>query len=699
MDDRHTFQTAQSGQPPGAVGQPGRPAGHIAAWRQDVLAAGVLGLLGTAAAYLNVNIPHTELFIEGRFAFGFIGFALLRRWWLALALALLLCAVGEHKVSLLTAFLANLVYTIPNLIVIRTVHARFLASLRSPVWYGAAWMALVLLSYQVLTQPGIGLVLAVLRDQSPWATISGVMLGQPLLIESILVGIVSTAGMVTLRTVRALAHREHELDVTLDSIGDAVIATDERGRITRMNPMAQMLTGWSLADARGQPVQRVMTLINSETGEPVPDPVARVLLEGRTVGLANDTTLVARGGRETRIADSAAPIRERDGTLLGTIMVFRDVGAAHDAHDALVDSKRQLDFALDTARMGTWDWDVASGRVRLAGWQAALFGFPATTASVPVDAFQERVHPDDWADTWGQATLTAAEGTGFDLTFRVMAADGSERWLRATGKAVPDAAGITRRVIGTAQDITDNRLQQAQLQNTIDALTQSNIELERFAYIASHDLQEPIRNMVAYAQLLSQRYGDRLDDDAETFLGFIVDGAKRMQALVLDLLDYSRVSSAERAHGPVALDEVVSVALDNLRLLMEGSEARIAVGPLPRVQGDPMLLISLMQNLLGNAVKFRRPTVSPEISVVGREEGDAVVVEVCDNGIGIAAEDRDKVFQVFKRLHAAQAYPGTGIGLAVAKRIVERHGGRISVEGRQGPGCCFRVVLPRAAGP
>lgn len=693
----------------GPSGEAGRNPGYPGTWleglppppslRSDLVLFGLLGALGVVASYISVNIPHTEVFFEVRFAFGFMGFALIHRGWLALGLALVLCLAGEHKVSLLTAFLANLVYTLPNLALIRFVHGRILERTSSLLLYGAGWFALVLVCYQIFSTPGVGLILAWLRNEALVPFAVEFWRTQPYLIESVLTAIISTAGLVVLRSYRAVAHKQHELDVTLQSIGDAVIATDTNGRITRINPEALALTGWTAEAALGRPVDDILTLFNSRTRAPVETPVARVLAEGRTVGMANHTTLRARDGTERQIADSAAPIRDTDGEMLGIVMVFRDVSPQYAAHEALLHSKRQLDLALDSAGMGVWDWDVATGMVALGGWQADLLGFEPGLTEVDVQAFESRVHPEDWEETWAASTL-AAQGSeqgpnDLDITFRVLREGGGFRWVRTVGRAIRGIDGAVTRVIGTAQDVTERVAGEEQLQCTVDALTRSNMELERFAYIASHDLQEPIRNMVAYSQLLSQRYGPHLDDDALTFLGFIVDGAKRMQALVLDLLDYSRVSSRGRPLAAVDLNAVVGFARENLREAIHDSGASLDVDPLPVVQGDHMQLVSLMQNLIGNAIKFRRPDVAPVIRIRGAVREDrTVIVEVIDNGIGIPAADRDRVFQIFRRLHSARDYPGTGIGLAIAQRIVERHGGRIGIEDMTEPGACFRIELP-----
>ena len=229
-------------------------------------------------------------------------------------------------------------------------------------------------------------------------------------------------------------------------------------------------------------------------------------------------------------------------------------------------------------------------------------------------------------------------------------------------------------------------------------MRRSNAELEQFAYVASHDLQEPLRKVASFCQLLEKRYGDKLDDRGTEYIGFAVDGAKRMQVLINDLLMFSRVGRLNSTETDVALDSVLDSALGNVATAIEESGAEIVRpdSPLPHVLGDPMLLTMLWQNLIGNAVKFRREGVAPRI-VVDCEPSDTRgewLFTVSDNGIGIAEEFVDKVFVIFQRLHGRDAYSGTGIGLALCKKIVEYHGGAIWIDTSYTSGTRFRFTLP-----
>ncbi|MFI7385574.1 CHASE3 domain-containing protein [Streptomyces sp. NPDC049813] len=226
-------------------------------------------------------------------------------------------------------------------------------------------------------------------------------------------------------------------------------------------------------------------------------------------------------------------------------------------------------------------------------------------------------------------------------------------------------------------------------------LRRSNSELEQFAYVASHDLQEPLRKVSSFTQLLQRRYAGQLDERADQYIGFAVDGANRMQKLINDLLEFSRVGRVHNDHREVDLDAVVEQTLDALSVSIEESKARIVRDPLPTVSGDATQLGILWQNLIANAVKFRHADRAPEIRIEAARDGELWRFAVSDNGIGIAAEFAEKVFVIFQRLHTKDAYPGSGIGLAMCKKITEFHGGTISIDPDHAPGT--RIVFTLAA--
>ena len=237
-----------------------------------------------------------------------------------------------------------------------------------------------------------------------------------------------------------------------------------------------------------------------------------------------------------------------------------------------------------------------------------------------------------------------------------------------------------------------------ELERRTDELARAKAELEQFASIASHDLAEPLRNVTGFVTLLLEDYGDRLEADAAEYVRYIAEGVTRMQALIDDLLTFSRVGARPMQMTSVACGEVVGAAVDALSARIEATGATVSIGDLPRVQGDFAQLVQLFENLLGNALTFVAPSTSPRVEVTAVPDPDGWHLTVTDNGVGIDPKDRDRVFRVFQRLHGRDAYEGTGLGLAICERIVQRHGGHISVDGAPQQGSTFHVLLPRMAG-
>ncbi|MGV3760702.1 MAG: sensor histidine kinase [Actinomycetota bacterium] len=244
-------------------------------------------------------------------------------------------------------------------------------------------------------------------------------------------------------------------------------------------------------------------------------------------------------------------------------------------------------------------------------------------------------------------------------------------------------------------DLREVEQAREELAQAAEELMRSNRDLEQFAYVASHDLQEPLRKVISFSQLLQQRYGGQMDERADQYIAFAVDGARRMQVLINDLLAFSRVGRLSAELVPVELDACAQRAIDNLSERIEETGATVEVGDLPEVEGELNLLTAVFQNLIGNAIKFRRPDVSPVVRVSASESPEHWEVTVADNGIGIEPEYADRVFVIFQRLHTKDAYSGTGIGLALCRRIIEHHGGNIWVDTTATEGTTIRFTIPK----
>ena len=301
--------------------------------------------------------------------------------------------------------------------------------------------------------------------------------------------------------------------------------------------------------------------------------------------------------------------------------------------------------------------------------------------------------PDTARETLSEIRTAIHEGRECQAILRNHRKDGTPFWNEIKITPVRDARGRLIHFVGVLMDVSLRVEAQEALQRVLDELHRSNKELEQFAYMVSHDLQEPLRMVASYTQLLARRYKDRLDGDALEFIGYAVDGAQRMQGFIQDLLQYSRVGTHGHPFERVRVAEVVHRALDNLHFAIEEKHAEVVCGEMPELDADPVQLGQLFQNLVGNALKFsgEEPV---RISLEAVHRGDQWEFIVRDNGIGIDPSDAERIFIIFQRLHTRQEYEGTGIGLAICKRIVERHGGRIWVESQAGQGAAFHFTIP-----
>jgi PAS domain S-box-containing protein len=285
-----------------------------------------------------------------------------------------------------------------------------------------------------------------------------------------------------------------------------------------------------------------------------------------------------------------------------------------------------------------------------------------------------------------------------DLEINFLTKSGARRIGQDSAEFVE--VGGQKCILAIFRDITEQKKLEKQRQEAevtlahrAEELARSNAELEQFAYVASHDLQEPLRMVASYTQLLARRYQDKLDADAHDFIAYAVDGATRMQALITDLLNYSRVGTRGKPFQPTSCDGVLERVLINLKFTISENGAVVTHDPLPNVMGDETQLGQLFQNLLTNAIKFRSEA-PPRIHISAKRSGNAWEFSVRDNGIGIAPEYGERIFMIFQRLHSKNEYPGTGIGLAVCKKIVERHGGHIWVSSQPGSGASFLFTIP-----
>ena len=423
--------------------------------RGDFLLFAVLAVLGIAAARFNVRIPHTPLYIEGRWAFGYMGFALLGRWWLALILAgVLSLASPDPLVSIWIVLGGNMLYAVPGLVVLRLAYRRLLVHLNM-VLCGLGWTALVLFCYQAFNTPlTLGLVASIGGESFVGGALAG-WWNQPYLLESILVAVVSALGVLLCRSHYTLAESRRELSITLDSIGDGVIATDVAGRVLRLNPVAERLTGYAQDEARGRPVEEVFRIVSSLSDEPVPSPITRVIEEGVVVGLANHTSLIARDGQRRQIADSAAPIRDVDGGLIGVVMVFRDVTKEYAARDALRESNRRYREIFAGSRDGFVMVDTAGHILDANPAYCQMLGYDLAGLR-ELESFYS-ITPEKWRqwereEIWDKQLLRRGYSDVYEKEY--IRSDGTVFPVELRSYAVRDEQGELIYLWGVARDVS-----------------------------------------------------------------------------------------------------------------------------------------------------------------------------------------------------------------------------------------------------
>ncbi len=308
------------------------------------------------------------------------------------------------------------------------------------------------------------------------------------------------------------------------------------------------------------------------------------------------------------------------------------------------------------------------------------------------------INPEDEPEHRAKLERVRQAGGSYNSEYRIRRPDtGLTAWLEERGIGIRDESGEVRRILGVVVDATERKLAEEELRRKNDELTQANKELEEFAYVASHDLQEPLRMINIYSQLLLRRDGLRDDATAAQYADFVHKGVGRMEELISDLLVYSRVIHSDQEEPQTAsLDQCLNDAIAVMQVRIEETEAITVCEPLPRVVGDEKQLALVFQNLLSNALKYRKEDVKPRIRIWTETHAGESLVNVQDNGIGFSPGHSERIFGLFKRLHK-DAYPGTGLGLAICRRIIERYGGRIwgTSEG-EGLGATFTFSLPTA---
>lgn len=472
------------------------------------------------------------------------------------------------------------------------------------------------------------------------------------------------------------------LEVILQNTSAFIYLIDDRNRFLHVNRRYEEAIGMTSEQLQGR---SIFEFFPHDEAAQLAANNRQVLREGKPAEFEE----IIETSEGHRIYSSVkTPLLDNNDVAYAVIGISTDITYRKQAEEALRESEELFREVFAHAPIGMAVSDDEGAFIYVNDAYCKIIGYERSEILDQRFNFRQITHPDDLAANL-ELYQRLVDGVipYFFLEKRNIRKDGSPIWVRlsATMRRSPD--GKPFQVIALVEDINDRK-------RAMEELARSNRELEQFAYVASHDLKEPLRMISAYLKLLDQKYKGKLDEKADQYIHFAIDGAVRMQKLIEGLLAWARISTREVQFGEVATASSFEHAVANLETVIKDTGAVIAAEPLPPVSGDESLLTQLFQNLIGNAIKYRKPNVRPNVHISAKRQGDQFIFSITDNGIGIEPSQHNRIFEIFQRLHTREEYEGTGIGLASCKAIVERHHGKIWVQSKAGEGSTFYFTLP-----
>lgn len=488
------------------------------------------------------------------------------------------------------------------------------------------------------------------------------------------------------RAEHALKDSERKYRELTDLLDEAVFEMDLDGKFTYANRKG--LSSLGIDERELERGLTVFDIVLPSDKERARESLAKALEQGDTGAV--EFCIVRKDGTSFPALTHGSPI-VRDDAVVGIRGIIFDISVLKKTEQALRESERRFRTLLKSLHEGIWVLDKDDLTTFVNPRMAEMLGYTEDEmVGKPVYAFAD----EEGKKFTSEMMARRRQGISEQLEGELVRKDGGRVYALLETSPILDDDGSYVASIAGVQDITERKLNEERMIRTLAELDRSNKELEHFAYVTSHDLREPLRMMTSFAQALEKRYKGSLDGTADEYIHFIVDGASRMQKLIDDILVYSRVGTQGLPFEPVDMGNALQEVLLNLKAAVNESEARIASDPLPVIQGDPVQMQQVLQNLIGNALKFRREGESPSVRISARRSGSDWLFSVSDNGIGMDPALFGRLFILFQRLHPPDKYPGTGVGLAVTKKIIERHGGRIWVESQPGQGSTFHFSIP-----
>lgn len=494
------------------------------------------------------------------------------------------------------------------------------------------------------------------------------------------------------RAEEALRQSEQKFRAIFDGTFQFIGLLTPEGILTEANRPALDAIAVNLKDVTGQPFWATPWWTHSPALQAqLKQAIARAA-KGELVRFEAEHILA--NGSSVFVDFSVKPILDGKGNVIMLIPEGRDISDRKQTETQLRQQKAFLKSIYDGTEQAIFVVDIAANK---EFHYASFNPVSERYAGVTNAQIQGKTPEEAFGEALGSAIRQNYERclqTDHSIAYEEkLDFESHSIWTLTTLSPLRDEQGQIYRIIGTATDISDRKQAEVKLQNQKQDLARSNDELQQFAYVASHDLQEPLRMITSYLELLERRYKGQLDDKADKFIAYAVDGATRMQILINDLLSYSRVGTQGQNYESVDCEKILQNVLRNLRVAIAESNAIIAHDPLPSLNADVTQLTQLFQNLIGNALKFRRED-PPQIYVGVKRTNGKWLFSVRDNGIGIESQYTNRIFVIFQRLHNRTEYSGTGMGLAICKKIVERHGGTLWVESIPGEGSTFYFTLP-----
>lgn len=421
------------------------------------------------------------------------------------------------------------------------------------------------------------------------------------------------------------------------------------------------------------------------------------------------TTMLSLEGHSMRVLTKAKVLHQNDKVVV--MGVSQDFSRLPHLHEDLMQQRKLMDQYEVFLKFGTWQYSVTTNELSWSLGMYSLFGYDPVKDShlkITEHIYEEHIDAEDYqAGAQMRKDVIAESRNEYFWQYRITTATGERKWLETYGHLSRDAHGRYIGTFGITRDITRLKLYEHSLELKIRELNRSNAELEEFAYIASHDMQEPLRKIMTFSERLSTKYDDVLQDEGKLYVNRMQAATNNMRLLIDNLLDFSRIARTGEAFEKTDLNDVVQKTLADLEVSVEETQAVITPGNLPVIEAQATLMKQLFTNVISNAIKFRRQNIPPQISIhceqLSKREVERLQlerdnnyfrIEVKDNGIGFEPEYKQRIFQIFQRLHGKAEYPGSGIGLAICKKIVDYHNGAIYAQGQLNEGTTIIIVLP-----